>query len=161
MVVALAAMGFFFYDAVRDRTVKVGDMAPDYAIQAIDGKTVSRDSLLGKVVLLNFWASWCGPCVEETPTMVQLHQAFGDKGFVILGVSVDQKDENYKRFLKRFRVNYLTARDPEKKIADTYRTYRYPESYLIDKSGKVVQKLVGDEWIKNPQRLAQDIKALL
>ncbi len=159
MAVAMAVMGFFVYDAIRDKSVKAGDQAPNFEIHGLDGRLISRDSLAGKVVLLNIWASWCGPCITETPVLEALHRQFGSQGFVIVGISIDQKDDNYRNFLKRFNVTYLTARDPEKKIADTYRIYRYPESYLIDKSGKVVQKLVGVDW--SPAQLARDIKALL
>jgi peroxiredoxin len=134
------------WDTIRDRSVNVGDIAPDFEIRTDAGLTVSRGNFGGKVLVLNFWATWCPPCVQETPALEALHKQLKDSGVVVLGISVDKNEKKYKDFLRRFGVTYLTARDPEAKIGDQYRTYKYPETYVIDRNGKVVQKVIGAEW---------------
>ena len=144
MVAALAALSWVIYDAIRDKTVNVGDTAPDFAITASNGSEVRLSSFAGKVVVLNFWATWCPPCVKETPVLVRLHEETKDRGLVLLGVSVDKNEANYKSFLRRFGIRYLTARDPEQRVNSLYGTYRYPETYVIDRARKVVIKKIGE-----------------
>jgi peroxiredoxin len=143
---ATLLLGAVLFDALRDRSVNVGDTAPDFEIRTDAGLTVSRSNFGGKVLVLNFWATWCPPCVQETPALEELHKRLKDSGVVVLGISVDKNEKKYKDFLRRFGVTYLTARDPEAGIGDRYRTYKYPETYVIDRNGKVVQKIIGADW---------------
>ena len=131
------------WDALRDKVVTVGDYAPSFSITTESGKTVSPASFGGKILMVNFWASWCPPCVQETPALEALHRELGPRGLVLVGISVDKNETKYKNFLRRFRVSYLTGRDPDAKINDMYGTYRYPESYVINTEGKVLMKIVG------------------
>jgi len=140
---SLLALAVAVADSLRDRVVRVGDTAPDFSVRADNGLTVSPKSFGGKVLVLNFWATWCPPCVEETPSLVAFAEAYREKGVVVLGVSVDKSQKNYENFIRRFRIGFLTSRDAEAKISDEYGTYIYPETYVIDRSGKVVQKIVG------------------
>lgn len=140
LAVSVIALGVVVWDTVRDKVITVGDTAPEFQITADNGMTMSLASLSGKVVVLNFWASWCAPCRQETPGLQAFYNQVKDSGVVVVGISIDKSDKNYKAFLKRYGVSYLTARDPEAKISDSYGTYRYPETYVIDRHGKVVQK---------------------
>jgi peroxiredoxin len=140
---ALAVLGVVIWDATRSKVVGVGDMAPEFSVNTENGKTLSRSAFGGKLLVLNFWASWCGPCVQELPTLEALHRAGKDRGMVLLGISVDKNEKNYRRFLDRHKVSFLTSHDPEQRINDRYGTYRYPETYVIDTSGKVLLKKVG------------------
>src|SRR6266496_6357477 len=90
----------------------IGGPAPDFTIQDPD-RTVSLNQFHGKIVVLNFWATWCPPCVEELPSLEQMQKDLGDKGVVVLGVSVDDSADDYHKFLKDHNVDFLTVRDPE------------------------------------------------
>ena len=129
--------------------VESGDRAPGFTLTTDTGQGVSLSDYSGKWVLLNFWATWCGPCVQETPSLNRLHQELGGQGLVVVGVSVDESREAYEAFLERFGITFPTVRDPERTVPTRYGTYLYPESYLIDPKGVVVRKYVGAEnWMR-------------
>jgi cytochrome c biogenesis protein CcmG, thiol:disulfide interchange protein DsbE len=130
------------------RPAQVGKKAPDFTVS--DGtSTIRLSDHRGKLVLLNFWASWCGPCVQETPGLEQLHRDRPD--IQILAVSVDTDADAYQRFLKRFRVDVPTVMDPEQKAARLYHTDGWPESYIIDRNGIIRRKIIGDPDWSNPE----------
>ncbi len=128
---------------IEDHTIGVGDYAPDFSIQTSSGLSISPTQFGGKVLVLNFWATWCPPCLEEMPSLSAFQQAMKDSGVVVMGISVDEDEAAYRRILEREQVSFLTARDPAAAISDSFGTYRYPETYVIDATGKVVQKIVG------------------
>jgi len=130
---------YVIYAAIHQRVVVKGDTAPDFAITADNGRTVSLPNFGGKLLVLNFWASWCGPCVEETPSLSKFAQDYAGKGVVVLGVSVDKDEQAYRAFLQKFRPQFLTARD--QKVHADYGTFMYPETYIIDSTGKVLLKI--------------------
>jgi len=117
--------------------------APGFTLKNLDGKTVSLSQYRGKVVFLNFWASWCPPCRQEMPSMERLNEVFGKKDFVILAVNVEQDIEAVKAFLEDYPYTFPILLDPEAKAQQAYGVYRFPESFLIDKKGNVVRKFVG------------------
>jgi thiol-disulfide isomerase/thioredoxin len=138
--------------------VLAGESAPDFTLTSDSGRTVSLNSFGGKVLLLNFWASWCPPCVEETPSLSELAKEFVPKGLVVLAVSVDEKENAYRAFLQRFRPDFLTVRDS--KLHEEYGTFIYPESYIIAADGRVLRKVAeGADWM-DPQ-MTQYIASLL
>ncbi len=155
---ALALMMIAFcgalYHQLHDTIVNAGDTAPDFSIKTDDGKTVTAHDFGGKLLLLNFWATWCDTCIEEIPALNQMARQLGPKGLVILGVSVDKNEKLYQDFLKRSPLAYPTARDPEEKINLSYGTIQYPESYLIDRSGKVVEKYISSQPWDSPKMLS-------
>ncbi len=129
--------------------VDVNDRAPAFELIADDGSGASLDDYRGKYVLLNFWATWCPPCVDELPSLNALHRQLEPEGLVVLGVSVDENAEAYERFLERFDVSFPTVRDPLMEVASLYGTTKYPETYLIDPEGTVIRKYVGAEnWVR-------------
>jgi peroxiredoxin len=120
---------------------KIGTTAPDFTVS--DGqKTVQLSQLRGKPVLLNFWATWCPPCVQEVPALVQLQQQMGDK-VTILAVSMDVDEDAYKSFTAKRMPGVLTVRDPDHKSSALYGTFAFPETFLIDKEGKIQRKFIG------------------
>jgi cytochrome c biogenesis protein CcmG/thiol:disulfide interchange protein DsbE len=125
-----------------------GKTAPDFTVSD-DASTVHLADYRGKVVLLNFWATWCGPCIEEMPALLQLHRDRPD--LAILAVSIDVDEDQYKRFITMRHVNLTTVRDPDQKAAKLYHTEGWPETYIIDRSGVVRRKLVGDPDWSNPE----------
>lgn len=153
-----AALVYAIYSGIHQRVVSAGDSAPNFTLTSDSGRTVSPNNFGGKVLLLNFWASWCPPCVEETPSLSELAHEFGPRGLVVLAVSVDEKENAYRAFLQRFRPDFLTVRDL--KVHEEYGTFIYPESYLIGSDGRVLRKIAeGADWM-NPQT-TQYIASLL
>jgi cytochrome c biogenesis protein CcmG/thiol:disulfide interchange protein DsbE len=132
------ALVFAIYAGIHERVVAAGDTAPDFTITADGGRTVSLANFGGKVLVLNFWATWCPPCVEETPSLSQFAAQYAGKGVVVLAVSVDRDEKAYRKFLEKYKPAFLTAR--EDKLHGEYGTFMYPESYVIDAKGKVVAK---------------------
>jgi peroxiredoxin len=122
--------------------------APDFTVS--DGTTsIHLASYRGKVVLLNFWATWCAPCVEEMPSLLALHHDRPD--LAILAVSIDEDEDEYKRFLVRRHVDLTTVRDPNHTAANLYHTEGWPETYIIDRNGIIRRKVVGDPDWSNPE----------
>ena len=139
----LVALGLVIAWSVKEHIVGAGDTAPNFAIATTAGEAMTPRNFGGKVLVLNFWASWCAPCVEEAPSLNEFAKTLKDSGVVVLGVSVDRNEQSLANFVKRFDVVYPTARDPEQNLSYRYGTYKIPESYIIDRSGKVVRKYAG------------------
>jgi peroxiredoxin len=138
IVVLAAVLVYVIYAGIHERVVVAGDSAPEFTITTDNGQTVSVPRFGGKILVLNFWASWCPPCVDETPGMSRFAEEFKDKGVVVLGVSVDKDEKAYRAFLQKFKPAFLTAR--ESQIHEDYGTFMYPETYIIDSNGKVLRK---------------------
>jgi len=139
----LVALAFVVVNSMQEHVVTVGDTAPNFTIKTDNGTEISPRNFGGKLLVLNFWASWCGPCVQEMPSLVEFQKMFASQGVVVLGINVDRRQDLYRAMAKRFNVNFLTAWDPEENVNYRYGTYKFPESYIIDRNGKVVQKYAG------------------
>ena len=123
-----------------------GKTAEDFAFE-LAGKPSHLSDMKGKVVVLNFWGSWCGPCVEEMPSLVQLQQRFKDKGLTVVGISIDVDGDAYHKFLKDYKIDFPTVRDPDQKTSSLYGSFKWPETYIIDRNGVVRRKFIGAvEW---------------
>lgn len=120
---------------------RIGSPAPDFSITDAD-HTVSLSQFKGKPVVLNFWASWCGPCVEETPSLVELQRQLGNR-VTVLAVSEDQDEAAYKQFIRDHNVNLLTVRDTARTTNELYGTFKFPETFIIDRNGKIIRKFIG------------------
>lgn len=130
-----------------------GKPAQDFPI-TVAGKSENLSDLKGKVVVLNFWATWCPPCVEETPALNRLQKYIDSRNGMILGVSVDEDAAAYEKFLKDQAVVFPTYRDASKKSAADYGTTMYPETYVIDRHGKIARKIIGAQQWDSPEMLA-------
>jgi peroxiredoxin len=127
---------------------QTGKPAPDFSVS--DGATtVHLANYRGQVVLLNFWATWCGPCLEEMPSLLTLHHQ--QPNLVILAVSIDEDPDAYSRFIARHHVDLITVRDPEETAARLYHTDMWPETYLIDRNGIIRRKFVGPQDWTSPE----------
>jgi peroxiredoxin len=124
------------------RPSRVGSAAPDFTVRDSD-RTVTLSQLKGQVVVLNFWATWCPPCVEELPSLMQMQQRMKSKGVTVLAVSIDVDQSAYRQFLKDHNVNLLSVRDPDQKSSGLYGTFKYPETYIVDRNGVVRRKFIG------------------
>ncbi|MGO9863922.1 MAG: peroxiredoxin family protein [Terriglobales bacterium] len=121
---------------------RIGSNAPDFTLQDSDHK-VTLGQFRGQVVVLNFWATWCPPCIEETPSLVRMQARLKDKGVVVVAVSIDEDETAYHKFLKDYGVNMVTVRDAARKASSLYGTFGWPETYVIDRSGVIRRKFIG------------------
>jgi cytochrome c biogenesis protein CcmG/thiol:disulfide interchange protein DsbE len=145
--VALAAgiLVLFAMPSYRQGEASIaGKPAVDFPL-TLAGKSERLSDLKGKVVVLNFWATWCPPCVAETPSLNRLQKYIDSRGGMVLGVSVDEDGVAYEKFLKDQSVVFPTYRDATKKSASDYGTSIYPETYIIDRRGKIARKFVGEQ----------------
>jgi cytochrome c biogenesis protein CcmG, thiol:disulfide interchange protein DsbE len=123
---------------------QAGKLAPDFTVS--DGTTtVHLANYRGQVVLVNFWATWCEPCLVELPSLLQLHHA--QPKLVIVGVSIDEDGDAYTQFLSRRRIDFTTVRDPNQSVPKLFNTSMWPETYVIDRQGFIRRKFVGaQDW---------------
>jgi peroxiredoxin len=128
------------------RPPRIGTNAPDFTVQDSD-RSITLSQYRGQVVVLNFWATWCPPCVEEMPSLVEMQRRMKAKGVTVVAVSVDVDEGAYRQFLKDHNVNLLTVRDTGQKSNTLYGTFKFPETYIIDRNGVMRRKFIGAvEW---------------
>jgi len=155
LLVGLVVAGW----TVRDRflPVEVGTEAPDLVATDLDGRPVSLADLRGEVVLLNVWATWCPPCREEMPSMQRLAEQLGPEGLRVVAVSIDaapgrrdpggREGGDVRAFAEEYGLTFDIWRDPEGRVQQVYRTTGVPESFVIDRSGTIIKKVIGaTEW---------------
>jgi peroxiredoxin len=119
----------------------------------IAGKPGRLTDLRGKVVVLNFWATWCPPCVEETPSLNKLQKYIESRNAVVLGASVDEDPDAYQKFLKDYGIVFPTCREPRKLSLD-YGSPLIPDTYIIGRNGKILRKFYGPQQWDSPEMLA-------
>jgi cytochrome c biogenesis protein CcmG/thiol:disulfide interchange protein DsbE len=159
LILAAAVLYVFAAPSYRQGEPSLaGRRAKDFDMQITGASHLS--DLRGKVVVLNFWASWCPPCLEETQSLNTLQQAITAKGGVVLGISVDEDKDAYEKFLADNHVVFATYRDASKKTATDYGTSMYPETYLIDRQGRLARKIVGPQDWQSPE-VMRSIEILL
>jgi cytochrome c biogenesis protein CcmG/thiol:disulfide interchange protein DsbE len=124
------------------RPPRIGSNAPEFTVQDSD-RTVDLNQFHGQIVVLNFWATWCPPCVEEMPSLVVMQRHMKAKGVTVLAVSIDVDENAYRAFLKQHGVDLLTVRDPAQKTPALYGTHGWPETFIIDRNGMIRRKFIG------------------
>jgi peroxiredoxin len=128
------------------RPPRIGTAAPDFTVQDSD-RSVKLSDYRGQIVVLNFWATWCPPCVEEMPSLVEMQRRMKAKGITVVAVSVDVDQGAYNQFIKEHNVNLLTVRDAGQKSNALYGTFKFPETYIIDRNGVMRRKFLGSvDW---------------
>jgi cytochrome c biogenesis protein CcmG/thiol:disulfide interchange protein DsbE len=142
-VLALLAYGFRL--SPRDiPSPLVGKPAAPFVLQTFDGRPVSRDSLHGQVVVVNFWASWCYPaCYEEAPVLERGWREYRDRGVIVLGVDIQDKAEAAEKFIRDFGITFPNAPDPAGKVSVDFGVYGVPETFFVDRAGRIRAKHVG------------------
>lgn len=155
----LLALTIFYWFSIQDHShphnavigqPASGEPAPDFTVKDEQGREVRLSDLKGKVVLVHFWATWCPPCVSEFPLLNELYGKLKNSDFVLLAVSMDEKGKKaIDAFRKKISFDFPVYLNPDQTIADLYGSYGLPESFLIDKQGVIVRKIVGpQEWNK-------------
>jgi len=130
-------------------SVRQGDYLTEFTLPDVKG--VMQTAPKGEVLLLNFWATWCPPCRREIPSMARLHDKYASQGLKIVAVSVDQRRDDLVDFMKEYRMPFQVLHDADSAVSRQYGVFRYPESFLIDRDGKVIRHLVGAvDWMSEP-----------
>jgi cytochrome c biogenesis protein CcmG/thiol:disulfide interchange protein DsbE len=159
LMIAAGVLYVFAMPSYRQGEPSLAGRKPqDFALQ-IPGAAHLSD-LRGKVVVLNFWASWCPPCLEEAQSLNHLQKDIASKGGMVLGASWDDDETAYKKYLQDNQVNFPTFIDTSRKIGQDYGTVMIPETYLIDRQGRLARKIVGPQDWQSPE-IMQSIDVLL
>jgi cytochrome c biogenesis protein CcmG/thiol:disulfide interchange protein DsbE len=146
-------VGVALFATLKTRTqsrvpISVGEYAPDFTLPALalssgDAGPINLRQHRGQVVLVNFWATWCAPCVEETPSLQALSVKLRKMGVEVIGVSVDQDESALEKFAVANHLSFPIARDPDQVTAAMFGTHMFPETYILDRDGRVAEKIIG------------------
>jgi thiol-disulfide isomerase/thioredoxin len=150
IVVAVVVAGMLYFGTHMTRSgepphiLGKSTQAPNFTLETLDGKNMSLSDLRGKAVLLNFWATWCGPCKIETPWLVELQKEYGSQGLQVVGVAMDDSGkDDIEKFAKDMGVNYPVLLGKEA-VGDAYGGVpALPESFFIGRNGKIVERIIG------------------
>jgi cytochrome c biogenesis protein CcmG, thiol:disulfide interchange protein DsbE len=157
-VVAAVVAAAFAYARLAERkgyALQVGSEAPAFRLPSLAGGEGDLASKRGKVVLVNFWATWCPPCVAEMPSLERLHKALAPEGLAVLTVSTDEDEAELRRFVAEHALTLPVLEDPGGRVAaEQYRTTGYPETFVLDRGGRVLQHVVGPAEWDSAERLA-------
>ena len=155
LVAAASAAGFFvLHRESRLSGIEVGQAAPDFSVPSFPGGQATLHDRRGRVLLVNFWATWCPPCVEESPSLQKFAELTRNQGVEVLGISVDQDPVTLQKFIDRFHLTFTIGRDPNQDLAHRYGTYKYPETYIVDRDGRVAEKIIGPIDWQDPRIIA-------
>lgn len=134
---------FLFSRCSKGEKETFSALAPDFSLKSFDGQEITLSQLKGKVVLLDFWATWCGPCKESIPHLIQLYKNYRENGFELVGMNIDKGDgEAVRRFVRSMDIPYPVVTAPED-VVRSYRVTGIPANFLIDKKGTIREKVVG------------------
>lgn len=125
------------------RGMHQGEMVPDFVLPMLDGKVQKLSNYRGKVVLVNLWATWCPPCIEELPLLGRLQQEFGPRGLVVLGLAADDDPEAVRTFVKQNPVKFDVFLDVGGEVGTRYGITGYPETFVVDREGRFQEKYIG------------------
>jgi len=152
--VAMVVLVLFAMPSYRQGEASIaGKTAQDFPLE-VWGKPGHLTDLKGKVIILNFWATWCPPCIEETPSLNRLQKYVESRNALVLGVSIDEDPAAYEKFLKDYGIAFPTFREPTRKLALDYGTPVFPDTYVIDRHGKILRKFFGPQQWDSPDMLA-------
>jgi len=115
----------------------VSSPAPDFTLKSLSGKNLKLSEMAGNVVLINFWASWCGPCREEMPLLNDLHNKYQPLGFTVLGINVEEQTEMARGFLKDYPVDFPVLLDDKNQVSKLYEVVAMPTTVVVDRDGKL------------------------
>jgi peroxiredoxin len=133
---------FFSNDYGKYTAPALGESVPNFTLRDENGKVFALGEYRGQIVVLNFWATWCPPCLEEMPSLNRFADKYQGK-IQVIGVSVDENGDAYNDFLARNEIRFLTLRDPAHNTSDLYGTRLFPESYVISPEGRLLRKIIG------------------
>ena len=127
----------------KEKSAPAQPLAADFTLRDLNGKLHKLSDYRGKVVFLNFWATWCPPCREEIPSMERLNEVLGGKDFVMLAINADENVKDLEAFVKETPHNFIVLSDADAKIQNLYQVFKFPETFVIDRQGRIVEHIVG------------------
>ncbi len=142
--ILIMILGGAVYFALRQRQARplaIGDNAPEFSVPALPSGSLDLKNYRGQVVVLNFWATWCPPCVEETPSLEEFAEKMRDHGVIVLSVSVDEDQKALQDFVQKYHISFPVGRDPDRSLAARFGTWQFPETYILDRRGLLAEKL--------------------
>ena len=145
-IVTLCLIGLYLVSrraAQKPKSAASGNSAPDFTVTDINGKKLSLSDYRGKVVLLDFWATWCTPCRAEIPHFVDMQEKLGPQGFQVIGISMDDEAKPVKEFYQQYRINYPLGVGDDKLAQSFGGVLGLPVNFLIDREGRIVKKYLG------------------
>jgi len=175
MVAGWAVYAFFFRSGARPSMAAIDGLpwapdghrrAPDFRIRTLDGREIALSDFRGKILIVDFWATWCPPCREEIPLLVELKNAHGDRGLEVLGLTIEdpeQDAEQVRQFVREFNVNYTIGFAPDGMFEAFVGPGEHPipQTFLFDREGRLREHLVGYDPLTDARRLRRTIARLL
>lgn len=159
-VIAVLAIVAMRMDTTTQGRVQIGELAPDFTLYTFDGEVITLSELRGKVVLINFWASWCNPCEDEAPWLQTAWEYYEPSGEVMfLGIDWTDTDSEAAAYLEKFQITYPNGPDLRTAISQDYRTNGVPETYIVDREGVLREVLIGP--YPSIEAIKADIDAVL
>jgi peroxiredoxin len=154
-VVVVVAFGYVYMAGNKGYALKRGSEVPAFRLPALAGGEMDLASQRGKVVVLNFWATWCPPCVAEMPSLERLHRSLGGEGLSVVTVSTDEDEAELQRFVSRLALTLPVLKDPGGRVAASeYHTTGYPETFVLDREGRLLELVVGPAEWDSAERIA-------
>jgi len=139
---------------MKIQSIQTHQKALNFRLEDLEGKKLGLKDFRGKVVFLNFWATWCSPCKEEMPSIERLYQKFKEKDFIFLTISVDYEGgKPVKEFISKKKYTFLVLLDPKCEILDLYKVQRIPTTFIIDKTGKIMGQATGPRDWNSPEAI--------
>ncbi|MGH9558249.1 MAG: TlpA family protein disulfide reductase [Bryobacteraceae bacterium] len=155
IAVLACALIWVVVPTLQQRVVEAGDRAPNFSVVTEHGKPITPERFGGKLLVVNFWATWCETCIVEMPSLDAFTREMAPQGVVVVGLSVDTNKKAYRDYLARTKPAFDTALDPDSDISTSFGTFQYPETYIIDSSGHVVEKLISNQNWMDPELIAR------
>lgn len=155
LLVLLGGAAYIYSNLPTTTAVVAGEAAPDFQLEDTEGKLITLSELRGKVVLVNFWATWCPPCKEEMPSMDRLNKFMAGEDFVMLAINTEKDGRSVvPAFLQNNPHDFTVLYDDKGTVQQQYGVYKFPESFIIGKDGTVDQKIIGQIDWSSPKTVA-------
>ena len=159
VAVAVGAILFFSLWQRSPNVAEIGGYSPDFTLAAFNAGSsdlpfIHLRELRGHVVLVNFWATWCPPCIEEAPSLEGFSNRMKQLGVEVIGVSIDQDPEALKKFISEHHLTFPIVRDPDQTVASKFGSKMWPETYILDRDGRVAEKIIGATNWEDPQMVS-------
>ena len=135
--------GLLITGCAPSQGTEVGNLAPDFQLDSLDGQTVSLSNLRQKPVLINFWATWCSPCRSEMPYIQEIYEEWSDKGLVVLGINMGESSSKIDEFMQSYNLSFTVLLDTKQDVAQKYNIQYIPTTFFIDKDGIIQDKMIG------------------
>jgi len=154
LVAVAGSAAFFLLRSSAAAPLEIGDKAIDFTVPQLDAGEIALENYRQHVVLVNFWATWCPPCVEETPSLEKFAEQVKPYGIDVIGISVDEDPAVLEKFIRDYHLTYPIGRDPDRALSWRYGTRQFPETYIIGLDGRVASKIISNTDWEDPRMIA-------